>query len=50
MRPLSFVDWRTLNALFCGLMWLVVLVLAVVIVTHALPASPAVHHGSRLVH
>jgi hypothetical protein len=39
-----FVDWRHVNALFCGLMWLIVVVLAVVILAHQLPETGSVHH------
>jgi hypothetical protein len=39
-----FVDWRSVNARFCGLMWLLALVLALVVLVHALPSEPAVHH------
>jgi hypothetical protein len=38
-----FVDWRTVNAVFCGAMWILVLVLAVVIVVHKVPAAPPAH-------
>jgi hypothetical protein len=47
--PMQFVDWRSINAAFCGLMWLIVLVLAVVILVHRLPATPAIHHVTRAV-
>jgi hypothetical protein len=43
----QFVDWRSVNATFCGLMWLMVLVLAVVILAHGLPATPPIHHVAR---
>jgi hypothetical protein len=46
---MQFVDWRSINAAFCGLMWLMVLVLAVVILVHRLPATPAIHHVTRAV-
>jgi hypothetical protein len=39
-----FVDWRTVNAVFCGAMWVLVLVLALVIVVHQLPPAPPAHH------
>ena len=44
---MQFVDWRSVNAAFCGLMWLMVLVLAVVILAHGLPAAPPIHHPPR---
>jgi hypothetical protein len=42
-----FVDWRSVNAMFSGAMWLVVLVLVLVILAHHLPAPPAppIHHA-----
>jgi hypothetical protein len=42
-----FVDWRSVNAIFCGLMWVVALVLAVVILVHRLPPSPPVRPVSH---
>lgn len=44
---MQFVDWRAVNAAFCGLMWLVVVVLALVILAHGLPATPVVRHLAR---
>ena len=49
MHPLLFVNWSWVNVMFRGLMWLVVIVLAAVIVTHLVPATPAVHHSVRLI-
>ena len=48
MHPLLFVNWSSVNVMFRGLMWIVAIVLAGVIVTHFVPASPAVHHAVRL--
>jgi hypothetical protein len=44
MHPLLFVNWSSVNGMFRGLMWIVAIVLAAVIVTHLVPASPSVHH------
>jgi hypothetical protein len=41
MGPLSFVNWHSVNVRFRGLMWMLVLVLAVVILAHSLPRSAA---------
>lgn len=49
MHPLLFVNWSSVNVLFRGLMWIVVIVLAGVIVTHLMPASAPVHHSIRLI-
>jgi hypothetical protein len=50
MRPLLFVNWRTVNNVFCGLMWVVALVLAIVVVAHAIPGAPPLHHPTRFTH
>jgi hypothetical protein len=34
--------------MFRGLMWIVAIVLAGVVVTHLVPAAPAVHHAIRV--
>jgi hypothetical protein len=51
MSPLSFVNWHSVNGRFRGLMWMLVLVLAVVIIAHSLPrsavASPQGQAGVR---
>lgn len=39
--PGVFVDWRAVNAMFCGAMWFLALVLALVILLSGLPAPPA---------
>jgi hypothetical protein len=48
MHPLLFVNWSSVNTLFRGAMWIVVLVLAAVIVVHLMGTSPAAHHSLRL--
>lgn len=48
MKPLLFVNWASVNVMFRGLMWIVAIVLAGVIVTQLVPASPPVHHAVRL--
>lgn len=49
MHPLLFVNWSSVNVMFRGLMWIVAIVLAGVIVTHLMPATPPVHHSVRLI-
>lgn len=39
-----FVDWRAVNAIFCGVIWVLAGVLALVIIVHRLPPQPPVHH------
>jgi hypothetical protein len=40
----QFVNWRAVNAFFCGLMWVLVFALALVILVHRLPEAPPPHH------
>jgi hypothetical protein len=44
---MAFVNWRSVNAAFCGLMWAVALVLAIVVLIHALPSAGVAHHASH---
>ena len=44
MGPLTYVDWRKLNALFCALMWAVALVLGVYVLCLVVPQSSTVQH------
>ena len=42
MRPLLFVNWRSVHRAFCGVMWLIAVVLAVVVLAHiGMPAQSA---------
>jgi hypothetical protein len=45
MRPLLFVNWSSVSAMFRGLMWLAAVVLAAVIVVHLVPSAPPAHHA-----
>ena len=38
MGPFAQVNWRAVNAVFSGMMWMVVLVLVFLILAHAMPA------------
>lgn len=50
MRPLLFVNWRSVHRGFCGVMWVIAVVLAVIVIAHtALPAGSA-HHAAHVVH
>jgi hypothetical protein len=43
---MQFVNWHAVHSVYCGLMWFLVLVLALVILVHGVPQSalPA-HHA-----
>jgi hypothetical protein len=45
MSPLAFVNWRSVNARFCMLMWLIVAVLAVFMLAHTGDSGASVHHA-----
>jgi hypothetical protein len=48
VKPLLFVNWRRVHAMFCGLMWIIAVILAVVVIIHtALPAESA-HQAARI--
>jgi hypothetical protein len=49
MRPLLFVNWRSVHRAFCGVMWVIAVVLAVVVLVHVgLPAESG-HHAAHVV-
>jgi hypothetical protein len=43
MRPLMFANWRTINAWFCALMWIIVVVLLVIVFGHLIHVAPTTH-------
>jgi hypothetical protein len=43
---LQFVNWRAVNALFCGLMWLIALTLVLAIIVSRLPSTPPSHRAA----
>jgi hypothetical protein len=44
---MGFVNWRALNAVYCALIWMVAIVLALVILAHGLPQeAPPAHHAA----
>jgi len=47
MGPSAHVNWRVVNAVFSGMMWMVVLVPIVIILAHAMPAGAHVHAPNR---
>jgi hypothetical protein len=47
MRPLLFVNWRRVHAMFCWLMWIIAAILAVVVIVHAALPAGAVHDAAR---
>jgi hypothetical protein len=44
---MMFVDWRRVNALFCGLMWLLAAMLAIVILVNVGKPSGHIQHPPR---
>jgi hypothetical protein len=49
MRPLLFVNWRSVHRGFCGVMWLIAVVLAVVVLAHVGMPADSGHHAAHLV-
>ncbi|HWE34424.1 MAG TPA: hypothetical protein VG410_13115 [Solirubrobacteraceae bacterium] len=43
MGPLGFVNWRSVNRIFCCLMWMIALVLVVVVLAHTGGGAGAPH-------
>lgn len=39
MRPLLFANWSLINARFTALMWALAVILALVVLAHAIPAG-----------
>jgi hypothetical protein len=48
MKPLLFVNWRSVHAMFCGLMWIIAVILAVVVIVHVALSADTVHHAARV--
>jgi hypothetical protein len=44
MNLLAFVNWQSVHAMFCVLMWVLVIVLALVLLIHGSAAGALVHH------
>lgn len=44
MNGLWLVDWGKVHRIFCAIMWLLVLVLAICMLTHLIPPPPAKPH------
>jgi hypothetical protein len=49
VKPLLFVNWRRVHAMFCALMWMIAVVLAVVVIAHAALPADSAHHAVRMV-
>ncbi len=49
MGPLLFVNWRSVNTMFCAMMWVVAIVLVALILSHATSSSAAMVHHVRTV-
>jgi hypothetical protein len=48
MRPLLFVNWRSVHRGFCGVMWVIAIVLAVVVLSHVGLVESG-HHAAHVV-
>jgi hypothetical protein len=46
---MPFVNWKHVNAMYCGVIWMVALVLAVVILFQCLPRDTAPSHRAPAV-
>ena len=49
MRPLLFVNWRSVHRGFCGVMWVIAVVLAVVVLAHVGMPAESGHHAAHVV-
>jgi hypothetical protein len=50
MRPLLFVNWRSVHRGFCGLMWVIAVVLAVIVLVHTTALlSGSGHHAAHMI-
>jgi hypothetical protein len=49
MRPLLFVNWRSVHRAFCGVMWVIAVVLAVVVLAHVGMPAESSHHAAHVV-
>jgi hypothetical protein len=46
---MAFVNWQRVNAMYCGVMWTIALVLAVVILIQCVPRGAAPAHRTPAV-
>lgn len=44
MSPFAFVNWQSVHQMFCVLMWLLAIILALVLLIHSSTAGALVHH------
>jgi hypothetical protein len=49
VKPLGFVDWRSVNRYFCVLMWFVAFVLALIVLTHLGHTAQAAHPSANVI-
>lgn len=49
MRPLLFVNWRSVHRGFRGVMWVIAVVLAVVVLAHVGMPAGSGHHEAHIV-
>lgn len=46
MKPLLFVNWRSVHARFCAVMWIVAAILAIIVIVHLVVPADAAHHAA----
>ena len=46
VKPLLFVNWRSVHARFCAVMWIVAAILAIIVIVHVLVPPDAAHHAA----
>jgi hypothetical protein len=49
MRPLLFINWRSVHRGFCGVLWVIAVVLAVVVLSHIGMPAESGHHAAHVV-
>jgi hypothetical protein len=50
VKPLLFVNWRSVHAGFCAVMWIVAAILAIIVIVHMAVPADAAHHATTNVH
>jgi hypothetical protein len=50
MKPLLFVNWRSVHTMFCALMWVLAAVLAIIVIVHLAVPADAVQHAAPNTH
>lgn len=50
MKPLLFVNWRSVHRGFCAVMWIVAMILAIIVIAHMATPADAAHHAATRMH